>query len=152
MLWSWRGLSGLRWVWSLQRLLISEHRFYGTRASVVVADRLSCGSWASEHMLRSCAQAQLPRGMWNLPRPEIKPVSPALAGESLITGPPGKSLQLAFTRMLVASWSSPECSSCQAEVQGLPLVRCTHEDTRASAGRCWALFVSWLLADPRQKI
>ena len=38
----------------------SEHRFYGTRASVVVVDGLSCGSWASEHRLRSCAQALVP--------------------------------------------------------------------------------------------
>ena len=37
------------------------------------------------------AQAQLPRGTWNLPRPGIKPVSPALADRFLTTGPPGKS-------------------------------------------------------------
>ena len=30
-------------------------------------------------------------GMWNLPRPGFKPMSPALAGGSLTTGPPGKS-------------------------------------------------------------
>ena len=29
--------------------------------------------------------------MWDLPRPGIKPVSPALAGRFLTTGPPGKS-------------------------------------------------------------
>ena len=33
----------------------------------------------------------VPRGMWNLPRTGIEPVSPALAGRFLITGPPGKS-------------------------------------------------------------
>ena len=38
------------------------------------------------------ARAQLPRGMWNLPGPEIKPMSPALAGRFLTTGPAGKSL------------------------------------------------------------
>ena len=37
------------------------------------------------------AQAWLPLGMWNLPRPGIELVSPALAGGFLITGPPGKS-------------------------------------------------------------
>ena len=31
-----------------------------------------------------------PLGMWDLPEPEIKPVSPALAGGFLTTGPPGK--------------------------------------------------------------
>ena len=40
----------------------------------------------------SCgARAQLPRGMWNLPRPRIKPVSPALAGRLSTTGPLVKS-------------------------------------------------------------
>ena len=38
------------------------------------------------------AWAQLPRGLWNLPRPGIQPVSPALAGRFLITGPPRKCL------------------------------------------------------------
>ena len=30
--------------------------------------------------------------MWNLPRPGIEPMTPALAGRFLTTGPPGKSL------------------------------------------------------------
>ena len=37
------------------------------------------------------AQALLPLGMWDLPRPGIAPMSPALAGGFLTTGPPGKS-------------------------------------------------------------
>ena len=54
----------------------------GAQASVVVACRLSsCG-----------ARAQLLRGMWDLPGPGIKPMSPALAGRFLTTAPPGKSL------------------------------------------------------------
>ena len=32
-------------------------------------------------------------GMWDLPGPGIKPMSPALAGRFLTTGPPGKSLE-----------------------------------------------------------
>ena len=40
----------------------------------------SCGTWA-----------QLPHGMWNLPRPGIEPVSLALGGGFLTTKPPGKS-------------------------------------------------------------
>ena len=66
----------------------------GARASVVVAQGLSsCGSWALEYRLSSCgARAQLLRGMWDLPSPRIKPVSPALAGGFLTTVPPGKSL------------------------------------------------------------
>ena len=69
-------------------------RALGTWASVVVARRLgSCGSWALERRLSSCdTRAQLLRGMWDLPGPGIKPMSPALAGGFLTTAPPGKSL------------------------------------------------------------
>ena len=38
----------------------------------------------------SVVVAQLLRDMWDLPRPEIKPMSPALASGFLTTGPPGK--------------------------------------------------------------
>ena len=64
----------------------------GLRASVVVACRLSsCGSWAIECRFSSCgAQTQLLVGMWDLPRPGLEPVSPALAGGFLTAVPPGK--------------------------------------------------------------
>ena len=52
--------------------LVAEHRLQTRRLS-------SCGSWA-----------QLPRGMWDLPRPGLEPVSPALAGRLSTTAPPGK--------------------------------------------------------------
>ena len=49
--------------------------------------------------LSSCdMQAQLLRSMWNLLRPGIKPMSPALAGILSTTGPPGKSLLIPFFR------------------------------------------------------
>ena len=54
--------------------LIAEHRLQTRRLS-------SCGSWT-----------QLLRGMWDLPRPGLKPVSPALAGRLSTTAPPGKPL------------------------------------------------------------
>ena len=65
----------------------------GARASVVVACWFSsCGSWVLEHRLSSCgARPWLPHGMWDLPRPGLKPMSPALAGRFLTTAPPGKS-------------------------------------------------------------
>ena len=73
----------------------------------------SCGKWgplliavrgpltivaslAAEHRLQtrrlgSCgARAQPLRGMWDLPRPGLEPVSPALAGRLSTTAPPGK--------------------------------------------------------------
>ena len=52
--------------------LVAEHRLQMRRLS-------SCGSWA-----------QLLRGMWDLPRPGLEPVSPALAGGFSTTAPPGK--------------------------------------------------------------
>ena len=52
------------------------------QASVVVAHGLSiCASRTVEHRLSSCStQAQFLHGMWDLPRPGIKPRSPTLAG------------------------------------------------------------------------
>ena len=52
--------------------LVAEHRLQTRRLS-------NCGSWA-----------QLLRGMWDLPRPGLEPVSPALAGRLSTTVPPGK--------------------------------------------------------------
>ena len=52
--------------------LIAEHRLQTRRFS-------SCGS-----------RAHLLRGMWDLPRPGLEPVSPALAGRFSTTAPPGK--------------------------------------------------------------
>ena len=52
--------------------LVAEHRLQTRRLS-------SCGS-----------RAQLPRGMWDLPRPGLEPMSPALAGRLPTTAPPGK--------------------------------------------------------------
>ena len=59
---------------SLSQPLVAEHRLQTRRLS-------SCGSWA-----------QLLRGMWDLPRPGLEPVSPALAGGFSTTAPPGKPL------------------------------------------------------------
>ena len=52
--------------------LVAEHRLQMRRLS-------SCGS-----------RAQLLRGMWDLPRPGLKPVSPELAGRFSTTAPPRK--------------------------------------------------------------
>ena len=53
-------------------------------------------SLVAEHRLQTCrlsncgSRAQLLRGMWDLPRPGLEPVSPALAGRFSTTAPPGK--------------------------------------------------------------
>ena len=53
-------------------------------------------SFVAEHRLqtrrlsRCGSRAQLLRGMWDLPRPGLEPVSPAPAGRLSTTAPPGK--------------------------------------------------------------
>ena len=48
------------------------------------------GAWALEHRRYSSgAGVELPRGLWDLPGPGIKPVSLALAGRFLTSGPQG---------------------------------------------------------------
>ena len=63
---------------SLSRPLVAEHRLQTRRLS-------NCGS-----------RAELLRGMWDLPRPGLKPVSPALAGRFSTTAPPGKPSRFLF--------------------------------------------------------
>ena len=58
--------------------LVAEHRLQTRRLS-------SCGS-----------RAQLLRGTWDLPRPRLEPVSPALAGRFSTTEPPGKPPNINF--------------------------------------------------------
>ena len=66
-------------------LLIAVHGPLTIVASVVAEHRLQMRS------LSNCgSRAQLLRGMWDLPRPGLEPVSPALAGRLSITAPPGK--------------------------------------------------------------
>ena len=60
-------------------------------ASLVAEDRLQM------RRLSNCgSRAQLLRSMWDLPRPGLEPVSPALAGGFLTTAPPGKPLKCVF--------------------------------------------------------
>ena len=58
--------------------LVAEHRLQSRRLS-------RCGS-----------RAQLLHGMWDLPRPGLEPVSPALAGRLSTTAPPGKPNPVSF--------------------------------------------------------
>ena len=57
-------------------------------------------TWAQQvQLIGSRAWALLPRGMWNLPRPGIEPMSPALAGRFLSTGAPENSLSPLYYRV-----------------------------------------------------
>ena len=66
-------------------LFIAVHGPLTIAASSVAEPRLQT------RRLSSCgSRAQLFRGMWDLPRPGLEPVFPALAGRFSTTAPPGK--------------------------------------------------------------
>ena len=66
-------------------LFIAVRRPLTIVASLVAEPRLQT------RRLSNCgSRAQLLRGMWDLPRPGLEPVSPALAGRFSPTAPPGK--------------------------------------------------------------
>ena len=73
--------------------------------SLVVEGRLRSGCGAQPSHWLSCCRAQaldnefsgwglVLHSMWDPPGPRIEPISPALAGQFLTIGPPGKSMSL----------------------------------------------------------
>ena len=71
--------------------------FIAVRGSLTIAASLVAEHRLQTRRLSSCgARAWLLRGMWNLPRPGLEPVSPALAGRLSTTAPPGKPLFKTF--------------------------------------------------------
>ena len=81
--------------------LVAEHRLQTRRPS-------NCGS-----------RAQSLRGMWDLPRPGLEPVSPALAGRFSTTAPPGKP-QNAFLTWYILLPFKTEPSPFQKVMYGNP--------------------------------
>ena len=68
--------------------------FITVRGPLIIAASLVAEHRLQTHRLSSCgSRAQLLRGVWDLPRPGLKPVSPALAGRFSSTAPPGKPLK-----------------------------------------------------------
>ena len=66
-------------------LFIAVHGPLTVAASLVAEHRLQ-----TRRHSRCGSRAQLLRSMWDLPRPGLEPVSPALAGRFSTTAPPGK--------------------------------------------------------------
>ena len=65
--------------------------FIAVRGPLTIAASLVAELRLQMRRLSSCgSRAQLLRGMWDLPRPGLEPVSPALAGRFSTTAPPGK--------------------------------------------------------------
>ena len=65
--------------------------FIVVRGPLTVTASLIAGHRLQTRRLSNCgSRAQLLRGMWDLARPGLEPVSPALAGRFSTTAPPGK--------------------------------------------------------------
>ena len=79
--------------------LVAEHRLQTRRFS-------NCGS-----------RAQLPRGMRDLPRPGLEPVSPALAGRFSTTAPPGKPPSLWFLISITDMFCQFEYIKCKYQYE-----------------------------------
>ena len=71
--------------------------FIAVRGPLTIAAPPIAGHRLQTRRLSSCgSRAQLLGGMWDLPRPGLEPVSPALAGRFSTTVPPGKPQVLTF--------------------------------------------------------
>ena len=86
--------------------------FIAVRGPFTIAAPPVAGHRLQTRRLSSCgSRAQLLRGMWDLPRPGLEPVSPALAGRLSTTAPPGKPYTSIFFKNLYiflgCHWSVP---------------------------------------------
>ena len=76
--------------------------FIAVRGPLTIAAPLVAEHRLQTHRLSSCgSRAQLLRGMWDLPRPGLEPVFPALAGRCSTTAPPGKP-----SGLILSDWES----------------------------------------------
>ena len=78
--------------------------FVAVRGPLTIVASLVAEHRLQMRRLRNCgSRAQLLRGMWDLARPGLEPVSPALAGRFSTTAPPGKP-QMLFFLLLFPGW------------------------------------------------
>ena len=83
--------------------------FIAVRGPLIIAASLVAEHRLQTRRLSNCgSRAQLLRGMWDLPRPGLEPVSPALAGRFSTTAPPGKPLLELFIK--------PDCRKVPVEI------------------------------------
>ena len=74
--------------------------FIAVRGPLTIAASLLAEHRLQMRKLSNCgSRAQLLCGMWDLPRPGLEPVSPALAGRFSTTAPPGKPLTFFFNKI-----------------------------------------------------
>ena len=112
-------------------LFIAMRRPLTIAASLVVEQRLQT------RRLSSCgSRAQLLRGMWDLPRPGLEPVSPASAGRFSTTTPPGKPYSIFLDSVLPSNF-------CRAHIV-LRASKLSNEPSllEISSATCWNLLQS----------
>ena len=104
---------GLRFVRGLSLVAASrDHSSSQCTGLSTIAAPPVAGHRLQTRRLSSCgSRAQLLRGMWDLPRPGLEPVSSALAGRFSTTAPPGK--PLCFLLIPKPSQQEPHCASLQ---------------------------------------
>ena len=82
--------------------------FIAVRGPLTIAASVVAGHRLQTRRLSSCgSRAQLLRGMWDLPRPGLDPVSPTLAGRFSTTAPPGKPRRILIIFFLAIPGSGP---------------------------------------------
>ena len=83
--------------------------FIAVRGPLTIVASLVADHSLQTRRLSNCgSRAQLLCGMWDLPRPGLEPVSPALAGRLSTTAPPGKpksmTLELRNFSLVKGAW------------------------------------------------
>ena len=79
--------------------------FIAVCGPLIIAASLVAGHRLQTRRLSSCgSRTQFLHGMWDLPRPGLEPVSPALAGRLPTTAPPGKPLSAYLLISIIIIW------------------------------------------------
>ena len=89
--------------------------FIAVRGPLTIAAPPVAGHRLQTRRLSSCgSRTQLLRSMWDLLRPGLEPVSPALAGRFSTTAPPGKPTQCLSNQGshdTIPRWTSPDLAT-----------------------------------------
>ena len=130
--------------------------FIAVRGPLTIAAPPVAGHRLQTRRLSSCgSRAQLLRSMWDLPRPGLEPVSPALAGRFSTTAPPGKPYSVfkkvlflllfnkSFNEILSFVWKRFVLSCSDTECP-LDIFSFSNEETRKASRGEWILLSYFL--------